>query len=472
MNPKIFLFIFMLSLTGSFTACKKDIKLRFVVISDVHFDRSPRAYENTPKALKNLLQKKPLPDAIFVVGDFTESGWPEEYDALMAVFTDRTIVPEGVAVYFMAGNHEHREIRYIGDAQDVIDCDHPVAQKNLRFEHMSSIERFMKKTGQPLHQYVDIKGYPFITISLTAGDNLYAGDIIWPNDSVRRLYDKNAIHFLSEKMADAAQNYPGKPIFLFSHIGSTSTCFGTFPQDDGGQNQFPPILEGYPQTVFFNGHSHFPIGDPRTIHQERYTSVNDGSTHGMSGIKYYIPPPYLPHTSQRYSEGLIVNILKDGSVEIERWDAFRNEEILPRWRLEPPFDGSRFVYAKRDGLPAPIFEASATVTGYVVGSDLIVCFPRATDNEVVNHYFLEFLEEDGTVIYSGNKFSEFYLNSQMPEVYAIRFPLLGKDITVNLPPCKTFQVRVTAVDSYGNLSMPIVSDLLAIPSSFLREQPF
>ena len=58
-------FLYLVLAVGCIT-CKNDIQLRFVVISDTHFNKSALAHENTSKALKNLLQKKPLPDAIFV----------------------------------------------------------------------------------------------------------------------------------------------------------------------------------------------------------------------------------------------------------------------------------------------------------------------------------------------------------------------------------------------------------------------
>ena len=461
MRPSKNFFVFIsLFLAVCFTACKKDDQpqLRFVVVSDIHFSRNANAAEFVPIALKNLLQRKPLPDALFVCGDFTENGWPDEYDFAMEIFNNRSIIPEEVKVYLMTGNHEFREIRYVEGVQEVEGCT-PDKQKNFRFEQMSSIERFTAKTGQPPHQYIDIKGYPFITISLTAGDNLLG---TMPHIDVNyHFYDDNAMRFLTEKMADAAQKYRGKPIFLFSHVGSENTCVGTFfPIDGGGQNQFHTVLNGYPQTVFFSGHSHAPIGDPQTIHQEHYTSVNDGCL--------------LPSSSKIGMEGLIVNVQKDGRVEIERWDAYRNEEILPRFQLEAPFDGSNFTYANRDGRPAPVFESNAAVTASVIGSDLIVRFPRATDNEVVSYYTIEFLDEDGTVMYANERQSDFFLNSQMPLIYALRYPLMGKNVPTGLQPCKTFQIRVTAVDTYENRSAPIVSERVTVPATFIVEyvRPF
>lgn len=446
-------------------ACKKDVQLRFVAISDTHCG-ADRSHENVPRTLKCLLQKEPLPDAIFVVGDLTENGWPQEYDELIATFSDSSIVPKGISVYYMTGNHDFRKILYAENYPGTKICD-STHEANVRLEMMSSVERYKEKTGQPLHQYIDIKGYPFITISMTDGDNLIG--TMPDQDVINNLYNEDALVFLSEKLKDAARNYPDKPIFLFSHIGSTSTCFGTFPQDDGGQDQFPPILDDYPQTVFFNGHSHFPIGDPRTIHQERYTSINSGSAAFPSGEKYYIPNPLMPQG--RYpevTEGLIVNVLSDGSVEIERWDTYRDEEILPRWYLKPPFDRSQFLYNDRSGLPAPFFDIDAKVTCFIEGDNLIVRFPRAIDNEIVNHYTIEFLKDDGTVFHTGDRFSDYHQNSQMPEIYAVRIPIGEKSI-LKLSPCEKIKVQVTAVDSYGNRSKSVSSKMFSIPSVFLQE---
>lgn len=450
-----------------FISCKKnDIQLRFVVISDIHAG-AYRSHENLPRTLKCLLQKEPLPDAVFVVGDLTNNGWPQEYDELLETFSDSSIVPKDVAVYFMTGNHEFRDIiRNSETYPDMTVCDSTFGH-DVRIESVTPIKRYKEKIRQPLNQYIEIKGYPFITISMTDGDNLHG---TMPDQEVRNnLYNDEALKFLSEKMQDASQNYPEKPIFLFSHLGSSCTCFGTFPQDGGGQNQFSSILDNYPQTVFFNGHSHFPIGDPRTIHQAKYTSINSGSASFPSGEIYYIPNPLIPQNHYpEVTEGLIVNILSDGNVEVERWDTFRDEEIFPRWHLKPPFNSSQFLYAERDGLPGPFFKDDAQVTCFIQGNNLIIRFPKAIDNEVVNHYTIDFLNEDGDIFYSGDKFSDFYLNSQMPGVYAIQIPI-GKKAFFKLPICNKIKIQVTAVDSYSNKSKPITSEPVAIPSVFLRE---
>ena len=60
-----------------------------------------------------------------------------------------------------------------------------------------------------------------------------------------------------------------------------------------------------------------------------------------------------------------MNILSDGNVEVERWDTFRNEEILPRWYINSPCDHRQFQYAKRDELPGPYFETDSRVKCFI-----------------------------------------------------------------------------------------------------------
>jgi 3',5'-cyclic AMP phosphodiesterase CpdA len=386
---------------------------RFVVVSDTHFgsEHGDGATVKVTRSLKNLLSKEPLADAVFVVGDLTERGKPEEYDQLLSVFSDTACVPKGVAVYFMGG--------LFHDA---------VTSGNY--------DIYRAKVPQPLNQYVEIKGYPFIT--LTEGGHDAGAEV---NVEARR--------FLSEKMADAALHYPGKPIFVFVHIPPLNTCYGSTERDSWGNDVFLSVLNRYPQAIVFSGHSHFPLGDPRSIHQGTFTTVNDGSLkyaeveHGVVNIGYK-PENYINVT-----EGVIVDVAENGDVEIERWDTRRNEEIRPKWIVRAPHDGSRFTYKNRDGLPAPLFPSGAKPgVSHLAGDSLVVTFPQATDNEVVHHYLVEITEKE-RVIASFSKFSQFYLNSDMPEELSVGFS--------GLPAGKERAVRVTAIDSYDNPSPPITA---------------
>lgn len=386
---------------------------RFAVISDIHFGNSWGEGPNVkvPKALKNIFSKEPLVDALFVVGDLTDSGSVDQYNQLLKVFNNKTIVPENMPVYFLMGNHDN-------------------------YSDGNAVTNY-SKLGQPLHQYIEIKGYPFITISMTGKYT----------DS----YDASTQAFLKEKLADAATTFPGKPIFIFMHVPPKYTVYGA--NEGWGTDKFLSILNNYPQAVVFSGHSHFPLGDPRSIHQDKFTTVNDGSTtyseieSGLANIGIH------PERAGYVTEGVIVNVDSEMNIEMERWDTYRNVEILPRWNVKAPHNGSNFAkeYKGRTGGEAPKFATNEKpVVSDVETESCIVTFNQAKDDEVVHHYVIELINKSNQVVTKFTKFSEFYLNTEMP----VKF-----EINLNgIPTGATLKARVTALDSYKNKSEPIVSE--------------
>jgi predicted phosphodiesterase len=385
---------------------------RFAVISDTHFEnnKGEGAKVKVPKALKNLLKKTPLVDAVFVVGDLTNRGKPEEYDQLLSVFGDKTNVPEGIDVYYIMGfNHDR--------------------------SGSNETENYLSKIKQPLHQYIEIKGYPFITIS---------------EGGVRRnAHNDEALTFLSDKLADASLKYPDKPIFVFMHVPPLNTCYGSLEHEGWGTDVFLPVLNQYPQVIVFSGHSHFPLGDPRSIHQDKFTVINDGSTTYSEVEPKLLNIGIHPENYEYVTEGVIVNIIENENVEIERWDTYRDEEILPKWLIESPHDGSRFTYKNRNGLPAPAFPRKTRPTVKNIANDSIsVTFQQATDNDVVHHYIVE-ITDGKQIIASYKNFSQYYLNSQRPKQLSVIFS--------GLPKGKKLTAQIKAVDSYNNQSVPIIS---------------
>ena len=384
---------------------------RFAVISDVHFGNSvgEGPMVKVPKALKNLTGKDKL-DAIFVVGDVTDYGNSGQYDQLLQVFNNQSNVPEGVAVYYMMGNHDN-----YNDPQGA---------------------SFKSKLNQPLDQYVEIKDYPFITLSM--------------NGTGAENYSQATKDFLAEKLAFAAGKYPGKPVFVFTHVPPKNTCYGSSTSEGWGSNAFLSILNQYPQAVVFSGHSHFSMVDPRSIHQDKFTSINVGGSTYSEVESGAVNIGIHPEAYDNITEGLIVNVLESGNVELERWDTYRNEKILPAWIIETPFDGNNFSYKGRNGKPEPSFPANAKPEVDVKDESYTVKFPQATDNEVVFRYLIEILE-NSQVITSFYKFSQFYLNSQMPKELSVDFPYSYLSE-------KTFVAKITAIDSYNNRSIPIESE--------------
>ncbi|MDR1335289.1 MAG: metallophosphoesterase [Tannerella sp.] len=397
---------------------------RFAVLSDTHFDNTYGGGESSsvkvPRALENLTLNNGQLDAIFNVGDLTDHGQIAEYDHLMETFTNAQYVPQYVPVYYLMGNHDNQP----GNVSEF---------------------NYLSKTRQPMNQYLEIKGYPFITISQTGTNALD--------------YNHAAQRFLRESLADAQTNYPGKPIFVFVHVPPRNTCYGSGDADGWGSTVFPPLLELYPQVIVFAGHSHFPLGDPRSIWQDKYTSVNDGSTNYSEVEPNIVADGIHPKDYNKVTEGLIVN-LKDGgnTVEMERWDTRRNVEILPRWAVHAPYDGSNFSseYKGRNGAPPPAFAAGDSeriaITAQGTGRWQIT-FPQATDNEVVHHYIINVRDaSSNAVVQTQKRFSLYYLNSDMPASLTVEFS--------GLPTDRQLKVEIIAVDAYYDKQSEPISKLL------------
>jgi predicted phosphodiesterase len=390
--------------------------LRFIVISDTHFGNSAGKGPVTKvsQALKNLTGKTPKADAIFVAGDITNDGKTRQYEQLLSVFNNKANLPDSLPVYFMMGNHDN-------------------------FVGASAASEYMSKIKQPLHQYLIIKNYPFIAISETG-----------PNEND---FDDVAVKFLADNLATATKDCPGKPVFVFIHVPTINTTYGSWvsgPLADGGwcTDRFKATLDKYPQAVVFSGHTHYPLGDPRSIHQERFTAINTSSTtysevEGNIGLT----AGTLPDGYENITEGVIVNVKENGDLEIERWDTYRNEEITPRWLIRAPHDGTNFTYKGRTGGTAPTFnDGDKPLVDNITAKACKVSFPQASDDELVHHYKIEIMNGD-KLVSKHVVFSGFYLNSSMPDTLTV---------TLNDLSAQTlYTAKVTAYDSYRQASPAI-----------------
>ena len=418
-------------------------RLSFGVISDTHFENETGegAMIKVPKALKNLTSQAKL-DALAVVGDLTNNGEAGQYEMLVNVFTDEANFINPVKnLFFMMGNHD-----YYND-------------KGL-FNYQDGLKIFNAGEPYPLHQYKVIKGYPFITISmLTGGVNAYP-------DELKKQLDT--------WMAQASQECPGKPIFVFTHVPPQWTVYGSWPEFENGSSwglqDLNPVLNKYPQTVVFAGHSHYPVGDPRSIHQgtvphsrkqNYFTVINTGSTTYSEIHPGAVNAGIHPEGFAYVTEGMVVTELENGEIEIRRYDTYRNTEINieHRWVLNYPFNGSMFKYADvrdaddnlynislRNGIPAPAFAKSAKISVEATPFNATIAFPQATDDECVFRYLIR-LSKGKQVISERYIFSQFYLNAEIPN----HLSHLIEDITPNT----TYKVEVVAYDSYDNASQPL-----------------
>ena len=448
-----FCLLFLTLLLGSIAMAQENEPLTFGVISDIHFGNSvgEGPMVKVPQALKNLTSQGSL-DVLAVVGDLVNSGSASEYEQLVGVFQDKTNFTNPVGSFlFMMGNHDN----FSSDGKS---------------NYQEGLKAFNNVEPYPYHIYKVIKGYPFITLSEFSGDSNDTGDASAGNAA----YPADNVALLESYLERASKECPGKPIFVFTHVPPRWTVYGSWPEIETGgawgMQVLNPVLNKYPQAVVFTGHSHYPLGDPRSIHQganpksprqNYYTVINTASTTYSEINPGAVNAGIHPTGYDYVTEGMILKELPNGDIEIRRYDTYRNLEIGAdsRWVLKAPFDGSMFQYADKrdaddnpDGRPlrnggnAPAFTKSAklTVEPSPFNAELII--PQATDDECVFRYRVR-VSKGGLVVMERFLFSQFYLNSDIP-----------KTLNLSLKPLEDkteYTVEVVAMDSYDNMSAPL-----------------
>ena len=430
---------------------KQEARLVFAVISDTHIGNNvgEGPMKKVPQALQNLTRYGKL-DALAVVGDLTDHGDPNQYQDFVSVFSSEQNILNPIDNFlFMMGNHDN----YNGSGQT---------------NYQSGLKKFNGNRSYPLDQYVLIKGYPFITISCRGGAN---NDDNTSNGTTS--YPQTVVSTLERYLKKAAEEAPGKPIFVFTHVAPRNTCYSTWGDLEGAawaMWRLNKTLNKYPQAVVFCGHSHYPLGDPRSIHQganpnstnnNYYTVVNTASTTYSEINPGAVNAGIHPEGYAYVTEGMILYEQPNGDIEIRRYDTYRDVELDSehRWVLKAPFDGSMFEYADirdandnpnnvtlRDGLPAPVFTKSAQLKIDAYPTDVTITFPQARDNECVFRYQIRILKGE-TEVKSAFVFSQFYLTTDMPQTLSYTIDGLAEKTE--------YTAQVIAYDSWDNKSVPL-----------------
>jgi hypothetical protein len=277
---------------------------------------------------------------------------------------------------------------------------------------------------QPKNTHEVIKGYHFIGISLTAYSG-YTDQIEW----------------VEQELQKAAADAPEKPIFVQMHYHAANTVYGS---DLWGASDLNEIFEKYPQIIHFSGHSHYPINDPRSIWQEKYTALGCGTLSYFElepGMIYGSIPPKAEDAFQFY----IVEILEDDTVVVKAYDGITQNFFDLEHKIEPPFVPENFVYTKEraNRSKKPAFGPDAEIKIHTIGDTAVsLTIPQAMGGEPVHSYRFDFYAEDELKM-SASIWSEFYF-VDMPKTLTQEF--------TNLTPKTPYKVRVTAMNSWGKES--------------------
>lgn len=384
---------------------------RFAVISDLHFGLSD-APDKVGRTLKVIMAKAPDIAALFVVGDLTDASTATAYDQLTELFSAN--VPSSVRVVYMMGERDR--------STD------------------TSGERFRSKTNQEPNQYFELGGYPFITISV---------DGTATNGAT--CYGAATKTFLEQKMAIAAQKHEGKPIFVCYHIPISGTIWGTSVPNNFASPTLEATMNSYTQAIAFSGHTHYPLGDERSILQRKFTAINtSSSSYGLLPYGIATAPEnlYRPRGSAEVTEAMIVSVGPEHHVTIDRINTFNSSSIKKPWTIRAPHDGTQFTYTdtRRGGTPPAFAPGAALTVGNITLSGCTISFPQASSEDLVYSYYVQVTNQNTKKIEQALQLtSQFWNGSYMPA--SVSWNLAG--LYSGCP----YTVALWAEDSWGQRSL-------------------
>lgn len=389
----------------------ESLQLQMAIMSDTHIGSSTSDL-HLRSVLADYLEIAPELDVLSIVGDLTDFGRDFEYDLLNEIIRQE-INPEVEKVMAM-GNHEFFEQRLWPEL-------------NLTTTQMK--DRFIEKMQE--HEEIEnvyydkwIKDYHFIVLG---------SEEVHPSNWDLPVITEEQYEWLEETIQEDADEQ--KPIFVFLHqpIDDTISCseeWGAGFEDD----RLKEILQQYPQTFLFSGHTHCLTEHPRTIYQNGFTMIGTGSI----AKNRYAEEGLIP---VRKSDGLLVDVYED-RVEIKGRD-FDNKKWTLSHTVKLPYDKSEEIIDEE----APIFKKGAKFTvERLTGASVELKWDAAVDNTQVDKYMIK---QNGQALKT--VYVDFW-NENSNE----RLKTEVTDIVYN----KDYDFEILAVDAWGNESNTLKSKLL------------
>ena len=379
----------------------KNVILRFMACSDLHYSDDPeciekKRFEEGLRQLYAYADSQPYSrvDAVYIVGDFATSGTLTQMRSVKDTL-DRCLRPE-TAVNLSLASHEYHG---------------PDGEAGAR-------QRFDEVFGQPADTHRVIRGFHFISVTTTEGCR----------------FREPQITFAARELAAAHADAPEQAIFFFQHPHLSDTVYGSI---GWGQGALMPVLVNYPQIIDFSGHSHAPINDPRSIHQDHLTSVGTGTFSYFELDEFDKIYTTFPPDKEIAAQMQIVEAYNDGSVLIKPWDVIAGRPFHDGWTVERPWDPDSFVYTRAKRIRAagkPRFLPGASLRAEQTAEGLHVVFDHADGGgEDVNDYVITVRNGRGTVERRFALWSPYYLSDRWERM----------DYTAALPPLAPGEYRVS-----------------------------
>lgn len=431
------------------------IALSLAAISDVHIEGSSDAYANKFTSALNQLKVKAAEsdangiDGVMVVGDLIQRAEITMAQNFKALYED-VFKPTEVPMIYTIGNHDMNP-KYDWTPSTVAQS---VAMANTFGDEYfkTDIDNTMRNNYEARHCVIG--GYHILAVT--------------PNGDQPITYSPNVITWLDQQLDAITKTDPNRYVIVLTHPMIYNTIYGSLLGEDGGvwtstlpnywaTRVLTGVLEKYPQVVSFHGHLHFPINDPRSLWQGKWTALGCGSTRYMAiepaGWEGISSTPTVMNDANNFSQGYLVQFDVNGNMRIVKMDFFNNGTIGEPYVMQYP-DAAGANLAKYNNVTRKAANQAPTMSTIDVedvkeAETASVTFAAGKDDEFVHHYIVT-LSKAGNVVATKKILADFYLHpntSEMKSSWTYGFGTLSES--------GQYTVTVVAVDSWDAESAPV-----------------
>lgn len=360
--------------------------IRFVVMSDVHIkdvhsterDRFRKGISDAYKIAQSSKNYKEV-DAFVIVGDFATNGSEIQMQCAKEILNDE--LKQGTQVILSLASHEY-------------------SATNGGVE--AAIEKLERIFSQKADVHKIINGFHFVSVS--------------PSESCR--FNEQKQSWVYENLEQAKKDDPKKPVFMFQHPHVTSTVYGSILW---GEDDLIPAYMDHPQILVFSGHSHAPINDPRSVHQQHFTCFGTGTLSYFELDEFDKVCGTRPENGDQAAQMLVVEADAENRVRVYPYDILTGNFFPRVWSVDTPSDPETFIYTdekRYKQATQPYFDEKAFVRAEDIASNSArLVFSQAIDDleGYVNSYDLILRKKaDNTIVAQQSIWSDYYLYN-MPE---------------------------------------------------------